>query len=122
MIQHAALETRRADGGEAAAFWRLLGFRDVDPPPTLRDRAAWLQRGPAQVHLLWTDEPVAPPQGHVAVVVEDYDEVVARIREAGYEVDERARHWGAPRSFARGPGGHRIELMAAPPPGPPETA
>src|SRR5919204_3554500 len=78
VIQHAALETRRADGEEAAAFWRLLGFRDVDPPPTLRNRAAWLQRGPTQVHLLWTDEPVAPPQGHVAVVVEDYDATLTR--------------------------------------------
>jgi catechol 2,3-dioxygenase-like lactoylglutathione lyase family enzyme len=116
MLQHAALETRRADRDAATAFWRLLGFSEVEPPPSLRDRAAWLQRGDTQIHLLWSDEPVAAPEGHVAVVVEDYEAAVSRLREAGHEVEERTRHWGAPRSFARAPGGHRVELMAAPPP------
>ncbi|HEY1358920.1 MAG TPA: VOC family protein [Thermoleophilaceae bacterium] len=116
MLQHASLETRRSDGEAAAAFWRLLGFRDVEPPETLRDRAAWLQRGPTQIHLLWTQEPVAPPEGHVAVVVDDYDATLAALREAGHEVEERRRHWGAPRAYARAPGGHRVELMSAPPP------
>src|SRR5919204_5017909 len=85
VIQHAALETRRADGEAAAAFWRLLGFRDVDPPPSLRDRAAWLQRGPTQIHLLWTEEPVAPPEGHAAGVVgeDDYDGTLTLLRDAG---------------------------------------
>ena len=32
-----------------------------------------------------------------------------------HEVDERDRHWGAARCFVRAPGGHRVELMAAPP-------
>ncbi len=117
VIQHAALETRRADGEAAAAFWRLLGFREVEPPPSLRGRAAWLQRGPTQVHLLWSEEAVAPPEGHVAVVVDDYETTLQQVREAGHHVEERPRHWGAPRAFARAPGGHRVELMAAPPPG-----
>jgi catechol 2,3-dioxygenase-like lactoylglutathione lyase family enzyme len=117
VLQHAALETRRADGDASAAFWRLLGFHEVEPPPTLRDRAAWLQRGSTQIHLLWTDDPVAPPEGHVAVVVDDYEETVRRLREAGHEVEDRAQHWGAPRAFARAPGGHRVEVMSAPPPG-----
>ena len=38
------------------------------------------------------------------------------IRDEGFEVDERPRHWGAARCFVRAPGGHRVELMAAPPP------
>ncbi len=80
VIQHAALETLRSDGEAAAAFWRLLGFEDVEPPDSLRDRAAWLQREGTQIHLLWTDEPVAPPEGHVAVVVDDYDATVERVR------------------------------------------
>jgi catechol 2,3-dioxygenase-like lactoylglutathione lyase family enzyme len=119
VLQHVALETARADGDAAAAFWRLLGFADVDPPQTLRDRAAWLQRGSTQVHLLWSDEPVAPPEGHAAVVAEDYEATLSRLREAGHEVQERTAHWGAPRAFVRAPGGHRVEVMAAPPPGQP---
>jgi catechol 2,3-dioxygenase-like lactoylglutathione lyase family enzyme len=116
VLQHVALETARADGPAAVAFWQLLGFESVEPPPTLRDRADWLQGGPTQIHLLWSDRPVAPPEGHAAVVVDDYDEALARLREAGYEPEPRTQHWGAPRAFVRAPGGHRVELMAAPPP------
>jgi catechol 2,3-dioxygenase-like lactoylglutathione lyase family enzyme len=115
VIQHVALETRRSDGEAAAAFWRLLDFEDVDPPESLRDRAAWLQREGTQIHLLWSDDPLVPPEGHVAVVVDDYEGTLECLREAGHEVEERTRHWGVPRSFVRTPGGHRVELMAAAP-------
>jgi catechol 2,3-dioxygenase-like lactoylglutathione lyase family enzyme len=117
VIQHVALETRREDGEAAAAFWRVLGFEDVEPPESLRERAAWLQRGGTPVHLLWSDAPVAPPEGHPAVVVNDYDQVVERLREAGFTVEPRTEHWGAPRCFVHDPAGHRVEVMAAPPPG-----
>jgi catechol 2,3-dioxygenase-like lactoylglutathione lyase family enzyme len=115
VIQHVALETRRGDGQAADAFWRLLGFEPVDPPETLRERAAWLQRGSTQIHLLWHDAPTAAPEGHVAVVLEDYEGTLERLRAAGHEVEPRAEHWGAPRAFVRSPGGHRVEVMAAPP-------
>ena len=115
MIQHVALETRREDGPAAESFWRLLGFEDVEPPETLRERASWLQRGATQVHLLWHDSPTPQPEGHVAVVVEDYDETLERLRAAGYDPEPRRQHWGVPRAYVRSPGGHRVELMAAPP-------
>ncbi|HEX2231923.1 MAG TPA: VOC family protein [Thermoleophilaceae bacterium] len=115
MIQHVALETRRSDAESANRFWALLGFEPVEPPETLEDRADWLQRGQTQIHLLWHDDPTAPPEGHVAVVLDDYDAAVERLREAGHEVDPRREHWGAPRAFVRAPGGHRVEIMAAPP-------
>ena len=117
MIQHVALEKRRQDSGSAEAFWRLLGFEPVEPPESLPDRAAWLQLGPTQVHLLWSDEPVAPPEGHAAVVIADYEDTLERLREAGHQVEPRSEHWGAPRAFVRAPGGHRVEVMAAPPAG-----
>lgn len=115
MIHHVALEVREADVPDEVAFWALLGFREVDPPPGLRERATWVQRGAQQVHLFLADDPVVPTSGHVAVVDPDVAEVVARVREAGHEADERARHWGAERWFLRSPAGHRVELMAAPP-------
>ena len=115
MIQHVALETRRSDAEAANAFWRLLGFERVEPPETLKERADWLQRGATQIHLLWHDDPTAPPEGHVAVVLDDYHATLERLREAGHEVDPRREHWGASRAFVRAPGGHRVEVMAAPP-------
>ena len=115
MLQHVANETRRGDVEAVVAFWALLGFEPVEPPPSLRGRTHWVQRGGTQIHLLLTEEPVVPPAGHAAVFVEDYDAALAALRAAGHPVDPRAEHWGAPRAFVTDPSGHRIEVMAAPP-------
>ena len=115
MLQHTSLETRPADVDAAVAFWQLLGFGRVDPPRSLERRAVWLQCAGTQIHLLLTDDPVAPPRGHVAVVVDDYPATVAQLAAAGFHVDPRAAHWGAERAYVRAPGSHLVELMAAPP-------
>jgi len=113
VLQHVALEV--ADPDPEVAFWALLGFRRVDPPAGLRDRAVWVQRGEQQIHLLLTGEPVVPPQGHVAVVARDHAATLAALRAAGHRVEDRIPHWGAARAFATSPGGHRVEVMEAPP-------
>ncbi|HVL31245.1 MAG TPA: VOC family protein [Solirubrobacteraceae bacterium] len=112
MIQHVALEVREPDVAACVRFWALLGFQRVDAPPSLAARATWVQAGGTQVHLLLAEQPVAPPQGHVAVVVPDFDATLAALRDAGFEPDPRTRHWGSPRAFVRCPAGHRVELMA----------
>ncbi len=112
MIQHVALELRREQVADCLAFYRLLGFEDVEPPPTLRDAAAWLQRAGTQIHLMFVDDPVAPPQGHVAVVLDDYDRKLRSLQDSGHEPEPRRRHWGSPRAFVRDPAGHRVEVMA----------
>jgi catechol 2,3-dioxygenase-like lactoylglutathione lyase family enzyme len=114
-VQHVALEVLPADAAALVAFFELLGFAEVEPPPALADHTRWVQRSGTQVHLLLTDDPVAPPSGHVAVVAPDYDAALERLRAAGHDVDPRAEHWGAPRAFARAPGGHRVEVMSRPP-------
>src|SRR3954447_15985601 len=108
MLHHVALETRAADAEACAEFFALLGFARLGPPPALRERAVWLARGTQQIHLLLTDDPVVPPSGHVAVVVDDYEATVARLG----EVARRAEHGGSPRCFARDPAGHMVEVMA----------
>ena len=62
------------------------------------------------------DDPVRLPAGHLAVVVDDYDRTLERLRADGFEPEPRQEHWGAPRSFVRDPAGNRVELMSAPPP------
>ena len=69
-----------------------------------------------QMHLLYSDAPAVGGEGHVAFVVRDYDEVIARLRDAGHEAAPRAEHFGAPRTQARTPAGHLIEIMAPPHP------
>ena len=39
-----------------------------------------------------------------------------RLRAGGFEVEESRELWGERRAFAIAPAGHRVELMAAPPP------
>ena len=61
------------------------------------------------------ERPVAPPRGHLAVVATDFEATVERLRAHGFEVEPRRPHWGAPRALVVAPGGHRVELMQAPP-------
>lgn len=114
-LHHVALEIAPADREPLVRFFALLGFSEVPPPESLQGRTRWLQRDGLQVHLLFADDPVVPPHGHVAVVERDYDAAVERLRAAGFEPEPRTPHWGAPRCFVRAPGGHRVEVMAAPP-------
>lgn len=116
MIQHVALETRRADVEAAVAFWALLGFALVEPPPSLAERAVWVQApGGTQIHLLFAEDPVVAPEGHVAVVAADYDAALARLRDAGFAAEPRTEHWGVPRTAVTAPGGHRVEVMSSAP-------
>ncbi len=115
MIHHVALEVRRDDVGESERFWSLLGFARVEPPPSLAGRAVWVERDGTQIHLLLTDDPVATPEGHVAVVARDYDTTLGALRDAGFAPQPRTEHWGSPRAFVRAPAGHRVEVMAFPP-------
>jgi catechol 2,3-dioxygenase-like lactoylglutathione lyase family enzyme len=114
-LQHVSLETRPADVEAEVAFWALLGFAHVEAPPGLREIATWLQAGATQIHLLYADEPVVPPQGHAAVVAGDFEATAAALTAAGFAVQPRAQHWGVPRAYVRSPGGHLVEVMAAPP-------
>ena len=116
MLQHVSIETRREDVDACARFYELVGFRRVEAPASLADRAEWLERDGTQIHLMLADDPVVPPRAHHALVVADYDAVLGALRAAGFEPEPRTEHWGAPRSFVRDPAGHRVELMAAPPP------
>ena len=116
MLQHVSIETRPADAARCVRFYEIVGFTQIEPPPSLGDRAVWVEREGTQVHLLLTDDPVVPPDGHHALVVEDYEASLTALRNAGFEPEARSEHWGAARSFVRNPAGHRVELMAAPPP------
>jgi len=115
VIQHVALEIRREDAGACERFWSLLGFARVEPPAALAERAAWVECRGTQIHLLYTDDPVAVPKGHVAVVAEDYNAALERLRGEGFDPEPRTEHWGSPRSYVRDPAGHLVELMERPP-------
>jgi hypothetical protein len=114
VLHHVGIEVAPADVEAAVGFFELVGFARVEPPETLRE-FTWLEREGTQVHLMPVEEPTVPSPGHLAVVVDDFDATVSRLRERGSEVAPKREHWGEPRALAIAPGGHRVELMAAPP-------
>jgi catechol 2,3-dioxygenase-like lactoylglutathione lyase family enzyme len=116
MLQHVSLEVRPDELEACVAFWRLLGFEQVTPPPLLRDRFTWVERAGTQIHLMPFEDPVTTRRGHAAVVVEDYEATLAVLHEQGFETREGSNAWDAPRTFVRDPAGNHVELMSAPPP------
>jgi catechol 2,3-dioxygenase-like lactoylglutathione lyase family enzyme len=115
MLQHVTIEVTADQVPACVAFYALLGFERVEPPPTLAGRATWVEREGTQVHLMSVDDPAVPPKGHHAVLVDDYEGTIAALGAAGFEPERRQEHWGAPRSFVRNPAGHRVEVMAGSP-------
>jgi catechol 2,3-dioxygenase-like lactoylglutathione lyase family enzyme len=116
MLQHVSIEVPPGDVDAMVEFWRLLGFSHVPAPEPIADYVTWLERDGTQIHLLHSETPTIPQVGHAAVVVGDLDSTLTALRDAGYEAEETRQLWGARRAFAVGPAGHRVELMAAPPP------
>jgi catechol 2,3-dioxygenase-like lactoylglutathione lyase family enzyme len=115
VIHHVGIEVAPADVERTAEMFELLGFERVEPPPSLAEGFTWLESEGTQVHLMHEERPVVPPRGHVAVVTPEFDDTLARLRAAGFEPEPHRPHWGAPRAVVTGPGGHRVEMMAAPP-------
>jgi len=117
LLHHVTLAMRPEWIDACLAFYRLLGFREVTPPPALQRRAHWLERAGTQIHLMPVKEPPPRWQGHLAVVVADYDQTVEVLTQAGQEVEGRRPHWDSPRCVVRDPAGNRVEIMAFAPPG-----
>ncbi len=115
MLQHVTLEVLTDEIECFVAFWELLGFQPVEPPPTLANKFVWVERQGTQIHLERNESPTVPPHGHAAVVVPDFEGTVERLREAGFAVTPGREHWGAPRAKVLAPGGHQVELMSFPP-------
>jgi catechol 2,3-dioxygenase-like lactoylglutathione lyase family enzyme len=115
MLHHVGIELRPADVDRAVEFFALLGFEEVEPPPALAAGFTWLERDGTQVHLMHEERPTVPERGHLAVVTPNLDGTVERLHEHGFETRPGRPHWGARRAHAVAPGGHRVELMAAPP-------
>ncbi len=116
-LHHVSLEIRPQDVERSIEFFEALGFEHVPAPDEIAEYVTWVERGANQIHFIHTPEATTPPLGHPALVAPDgFDATVARLRDAGFEVEDSRELWGEPRAFAVMPGGQRVEVMAAPPP------
>lgn len=117
MLHHVSLEVAPQDVRRSVDFWSALGFSRVDAPGELGGYVTWMERDGTQIHLIHTPGATVPALGHAAVVAGDFGAALERLRRAGFEVEEARELWGEPRAFAIAPGGHRVEVMRAPPAG-----
>ena len=116
MLHHVSLEIPPDEADRSIEFWSLLGFEEVPAADVLGDSVRWLERDGTQIHLILTEGHTAPALGHPPVVAAVQALAKPRLRNAGFQVEGTPQLWGADRAFAIAPGGHRVELMAAPPP------
>jgi hypothetical protein len=115
VLQHVSLEVRPDQVRDCVAFWELLGFAEIEPPPMLRGRFTWVERDGTHIHLVPVDEPAIPNEGHTAVVAPEGETTAQTLRERGFEPRPGSNAWDAPRWFVNDPAGHRVEVMSAPP-------
>src|SRR3954454_17536518 len=115
-LQHTSLEIRRDDVDAELAVWALLGFDHVETPTGLGGRATWGARDGTHIHLLHGDAQTVMPRALVEIFAPDYEATVERRRDAVFAFEPDDPFWGAERGFVRTPAGHRVEVMAGPPP------
>ena len=102
------------DGCEAAArafYGGLLGLVELPKPRALAARGGcWFRAGAQELHV-GVEDPFAPARkAHPGFVVDDLDELAARLRGAGIEVAYDDAVPGTKRFHAADPFGNRLEF------------
>ncbi|HWM63108.1 MAG TPA: VOC family protein [Solirubrobacterales bacterium] len=115
MLHHVSIEVHPDQVDACVACWELLGFKRVEVPEALGPYFVWLEHEGTQIHLIITEAATVPLLGHPAVAVDDFEATFAELEHAGFEPERHRELWGQPRAFVTMPGGHRVEMMAAPP-------
>jgi catechol 2,3-dioxygenase-like lactoylglutathione lyase family enzyme len=97
-----------------AFYVELLGFDIEAKPPLLAVRGGrWYRRSEAVVHLGVETDFRPARKAHPALVVDDYDELIERLRSAQIQVRESNEVPGTVRCHVTDPVGNRLELIDA---------
>ena len=112
-IDHVQLTAPPGCEPEARRFFsELLGLEELEKPEPLRARGGvWFRVGGQQLHV-GVEQAFAPARkAHPALAVSDYDELLARLDEAGVPATDDASIPGVRRCHVADPWGNRIELV-----------
>jgi catechol 2,3-dioxygenase-like lactoylglutathione lyase family enzyme len=96
-------------------YGELLGLPELEKPEPLRSRGGvWFRCGEQQLHV-GVDEQFEPARkAHPALAAAGYEELLARLREAGVDLHEDDSVSGLRRSYVHDPWGNRLELVDTP--------
>jgi catechol 2,3-dioxygenase-like lactoylglutathione lyase family enzyme len=99
----------------AVAFYGgVLGFQQVPKPAALAGRGGvWFRSGGLELHLGVEDEHRPSAKAHPALLVEELEDLRARLAASGHEAIDDVDLPGFRRCHVRDPFGNRLELLEA---------
>ncbi len=94
-IDHVQLAMPAGKEEKARTFYiSILGFTEIPKPPQLVGRGGvWFQSGSAQIHLGVEADFNPARKAHPAFIVDDLGAMIAKVRNAGHEVDTNQLLW-----------------------------
>jgi catechol 2,3-dioxygenase-like lactoylglutathione lyase family enzyme len=112
-IDHVQLAMPAGGEDDARAFYdALLGIPEQPKPPHLAARGGcWFESANVKLHLGVETDFRPARKAHPALLVDDLESLVARLRAAGVEVVDDEPLEGYVRVYAYDPFGNRLELL-----------
>lgn len=111
-LEHVSITSPEDLEEEVVSWYRdCLELQERDKPPGTRAKGAWFQIGEQQVHVT-IDEHNPPKVSHFGLVVDDFEEIVERLRGSGCHIEQAASIPGRRRFYTRDPAGNRIEIIS----------
>ena len=114
LMHHFGLAIPPDSEDRARTFYAdVLGCEEIGKPATLADRGgAWFRYGGVELHLGTEADHRPARKAHPGILVGDLDELEARLRAAGYEVEPDYLLPGYRRFYVHDPFGNRLEFLA----------
>lgn len=112
-LHHMQLAMPKGEEAAARAFFvDVLGMDEVAKPPVLAARGgAWFRAGGIELHLGVEDDFRPARKGHPGLLVDDLDDIAARLTAAGQDASWDADFPGFRRIYAHDPFGNRLEFL-----------
>lgn len=112
-LHHVQLAIPKGGEPDARAFFSdALGMDEVTKPPALAARGGcWFASGGLELHL-GVEDPFHPARkAHPGILVDDLDDIVARLDAAGYDATPDDLFPGFRRVYSTDPFGNRLEFL-----------
>jgi catechol 2,3-dioxygenase-like lactoylglutathione lyase family enzyme len=113
-LHHVNIVVKPGQTDQVLSFYaEVLGLRRTEKPSEgTSPGGAWFDIGDStQLHISERADAVMHDDMHFALVVDDFDDVLARLAEAGAQWKPQADLFGGRRGSTRDPVGNRIELL-----------